>query len=36
MIYAMQHSHEHIMTNMEMLKPGVMIPELTREFPSIG
>ena len=29
MIYAMQHSHEHIMTNMEMLKPGVMIPELT-------
>ena len=29
MIYAMQHSHEHIMTNIEMLKPGVMIPELT-------
>ena len=29
MIYAMQHAHEHIMTNMEMLKPGVMIPELT-------
>lgn len=29
MIYAMQHSHEHIMTNMEMLKPGVTIPELT-------
>ena len=25
----MQHAHEHIMTNMEMLKPGVMIPELT-------
>lgn len=29
MIYAMRHAHEHIMTNMEMLKPGVMIPELT-------
>ncbi|MEO1380131.1 MAG: dimethylsulfonioproprionate lyase DddP, partial [Pseudomonadota bacterium] len=29
MIYAMQHGHEHIMTNMEMLKPGVMIPELS-------
>ena len=29
MIYAMQHAHEHIMTNMEMIKPGVTIPELT-------
>ncbi|SPH20829.1 Dimethlysulfonioproprionate lyase DddP [Ascidiaceihabitans donghaensis] len=29
MIYAMQHAHEHIMTNMEMLRPGVTIPELT-------
>ncbi len=29
MIYAMQHAHEHIMTNMQMIKPGVMIPELT-------
>ena len=29
MIDAMKHAHEHIMTNMEMLKPGVMIPELT-------
>lgn len=29
MIYAMQHAHEHIMTNMDMLKPGVTIPELT-------
>lgn len=28
MIYAMQHAHEHIRTNMEMLKPGVTIPEL--------
>ena len=28
MIYAMQHAHEHIMTNMEMLRPGVTIPEL--------
>ena len=29
MIYAMQHGVEHIMQNMQMLKPGVMIPELT-------
>ncbi|MFD3191980.1 dimethylsulfonioproprionate lyase DddP [Sedimentitalea sp. HM32M-2] len=29
MIAAMQHAHDHIMTNMQMLKPGVMIPELT-------
>jgi Xaa-Pro aminopeptidase len=29
MTYAMHHAHEHIMTNMEMLKPGVMIPELS-------
>ncbi len=29
MIYAMQHGVEHIQTNMQMLKPGVMIPELT-------
>ena len=29
MIYAMQHGVEHIMKNKEMLKPGVMIPELT-------
>ncbi|MEM6304240.1 MAG: dimethylsulfonioproprionate lyase DddP [Pseudomonadota bacterium] len=29
MIYAMQHAVEHVHTNMEMLKPGVMIPELT-------
>lgn len=29
MVYAMQHAHEHIMTNMQMLKPGVTIPELT-------
>jgi Xaa-Pro aminopeptidase len=29
MIYAMQHSVEHIMQNMQMLKPGVMIPELS-------
>ena len=29
MIEAMKHGVEHIMTNMEMLKPGVMIPELT-------
>ncbi|MEM7471022.1 MAG: dimethylsulfonioproprionate lyase DddP [Pseudomonadota bacterium] len=29
MIEAMKHSVEHIQTNMEMLKPGVTIPELT-------
>ncbi len=29
MIYAMQHAYEHIMTNMQMLKPGVMITELS-------
>jgi Xaa-Pro aminopeptidase len=29
MIYAMQHSIEHVQRNMEMLKPGVMIPELS-------
>ncbi|MFY0621371.1 MAG: aminopeptidase P family protein [Pelagimonas sp.] len=28
MIYAMQHAHEHIQHNMELLKPGVTIPEL--------
>jgi len=30
MIDAMKHAHEHIMTNVEMLKPGVTIPELSR------
>ncbi|SHH78195.1 dimethylsulfonioproprionate lyase DddP [Marivita hallyeonensis] len=29
MIDAMKHGVDHIMSNMEMLKPGVMIPELT-------
>ncbi|MCB1367633.1 MAG: aminopeptidase P family protein [Rhodobacteraceae bacterium] len=29
MIYAMRHAHEHIMTNMAMLKPGVSFRELT-------
>ncbi len=29
MVHAMRHAHEHIMTNMQMLKPGVTIPELT-------
>jgi Xaa-Pro aminopeptidase len=28
MVYAMQHAHEHIVTNMEHLRPGLMIPEL--------
>ncbi len=30
MVDAMKHGHEHIMTNMEMLKPGVNIQELSR------
>lgn len=30
MVSAMQHGHEHIMTNMEMLKPGVNIQDLSR------
>ena len=30
MVAAMQHGYEHIMTNMEMLKPGVNIQELSR------
>jgi len=30
MVDAMLHSHEHIMTNMEMLKPGVNIQDLSR------
>lgn len=29
MVYAMQHGVEHIMENMQMLKPGVMIPQLS-------
>ena len=29
MVYAMRHSHEHIMTNMALLKPGITIPELS-------
>lgn len=29
MIYAMRHAHEHIATNMEMLKPGVSMRDLT-------
>lgn len=29
MISAMQHAHEHIMQNMEMLKPGVPMKELS-------
>lgn len=29
MIYAMQHSYEHIMTNMAMLKPGVSMRDLS-------
>ena len=31
MVYAMQHSHEHIMTNMEMIAPGVRIEDLSRK-----
>ncbi|TMM54277.1 dimethylsulfonioproprionate lyase DddP [Sulfitobacter sabulilitoris] len=29
MIYAMQHGVEHIRTNMDMLRPGITMPELT-------
>jgi Xaa-Pro aminopeptidase len=29
MVAAMRHAHEHILSNMEMLKPGVTIPELS-------
>ena len=31
MIYAMNHGFEHIMTNMEMLKPGISMEELTHK-----
>ncbi|MEM8977873.1 MAG: dimethylsulfonioproprionate lyase DddP [Pseudomonadota bacterium] len=30
MVEAFTHAHEHIMTNMEMLKPGINIQELSR------
>ncbi|MFS4580093.1 dimethylsulfonioproprionate lyase DddP [Phaeobacter sp. C3_T13_0] len=30
MVYAMQHAVEHIQTNMEMLKPGVNLQDLSR------
>ena len=30
MIYAMQHAHEHIMTNMEMIRPGANIEDMCR------
>lgn len=29
MVYAMNHAHEHIMTNMQMIAPGVSFKELT-------
>ena len=29
MIAAMRHGHEHIMQNMELLRPGITIPEIT-------
>ncbi|MFT4742513.1 MAG: Xaa-Pro dipeptidase [Yoonia sp.] len=29
MVYAMQHAHEHIMENMELLKPGVMLKDVS-------
>ena len=28
MVDAMRHAHEHIMTNMELLRPGITIPEI--------
>jgi Xaa-Pro aminopeptidase len=30
MVYAMQHGHEHIMQNMELLKPGVNMQDISR------
>ena len=30
MIYAMQHAHDHIMTNMELLKPGANMQDISR------
>ncbi len=32
MIDAMRHAHEHIMTNMALLKPGIRIPEITERL----
>ena len=29
MVYAMRHAHEHIMTNMEFLKPGISFKEIS-------
>lgn len=29
MVYAMRHAHEHITTNIELLRPGITIPEIT-------
>ena len=29
MIYAMQHAHEHIMSNMDLLRPGIHMRDLT-------
>lgn len=29
MIYAMRHAHEHIMTNMDLMKPGTSLHDLT-------
>ena len=28
MVYAMRHAHEHIMTNMQLLRPGAWIPDI--------
>lgn len=30
MVYAMQHAHEHIMSNMDLLKPGVNMQDISR------
>ena len=29
MVYAMRHAHEHIMTNMELLKPGISFKDIS-------
>ena len=31
MIEAMKHGHEHIMTNMELLRPGMTVPEIVAQ-----
>jgi len=32
MVYAMRHAHEHIMTNMELIRPGARIEEIVQQL----